>query len=145
MSAPLTVVAPGMALHSNPGWTGYYMMGDTLGAEVLAYELSPDSGYIPDLEQIEKLAGRRNAKVLVLNSPANPTGSLLSRQTLSDLMEIAGRHDLFVLSDEPYDEIILDGEHLGPAEFDDNGRVPIRSRARPTLRRRTRTGHELWK
>lgn len=124
MSALLTLVSPGDGvLIPNPGWTGYYMMADNLGAEVLPYRLPADCDYAPDLDELEALARRSNAKVMILNSPANPTGAVSSRESLTAMLEIASRHDLFVLSDEAYDEIILDGEHISPARLDNDGRV----------------------
>ena len=49
-------------------------------------------------------------KVLMLNSPCNPTGGVISKESLKEIAEISVEHDLFVLSDEVYRHILFDGE-----------------------------------
>jgi aspartate/methionine/tyrosine aminotransferase len=107
----------------NPGWTGYFMMAEQLGLEVLAYRATAASDYLPDLDDLERLASSGNAKALIINTPSNPTGAVFPRSVVHDLLELARRHDLYVLSDETYDELVLDGSHTSPALFDDDGRV----------------------
>ncbi|MGI8416926.1 MAG: aminotransferase class I/II-fold pyridoxal phosphate-dependent enzyme [Nakamurella sp.] len=58
----------------DPAWPNYEMQAVLLGATVARYTLDPASGFQPDLEQIAQLIGSRT-KVLVLNSPSNPTGT----------------------------------------------------------------------
>ncbi|MEE4193767.1 MAG: aminotransferase class I/II-fold pyridoxal phosphate-dependent enzyme [Anaerolineae bacterium] len=53
-----------------------------------------------------------NTKVILLGFPSNPTGAVASRETLSHIAELADKHDLIVLSDEMYDQIVYDGEHV---------------------------------
>jgi aspartate/methionine/tyrosine aminotransferase len=61
--------------------------------------------------------------VLLINSPANPTGAVWRRETIERVLEIARRHDLYLLSDEVYEEIVFEGEHVSPATLDEDGRV----------------------
>ena len=61
--------------------------------------------------------------MLLVNSPGNPTGAVWSRETVSRVVEIAREHGLYVLSDEVYEEIVFEGEHVSPATFDSDGRV----------------------
>ena len=52
--------------------------------------------------------------MLVVNSPGNPTGAVLAPETLHALVELAGRHDLWVVSDECYEELVFEGRHVSP-------------------------------
>jgi aspartate aminotransferase len=56
-------------------------------------------------------------KFLIINSPANPTGGVLTREDLEAIAALAVKHDLFVLADEIYSEIIYDGDHHSIATF----------------------------
>jgi len=61
--------------------------------------------------------------LIIVNSPCNPTGAVFPRKLLEQLVDVAVRHNLYLLSDECYDEVILDGEHHSPASFCADGRV----------------------
>src|SRR5262249_5519684 len=96
---------------------GYDAMIAAAGATLVSYPLAPAQGWEPDLDALEALCTPR-AKVLILNSPANPTGAVFSRQTVERLVEVAQRHDLGILADECYDQLIYTGDHLSPATLD---------------------------
>jgi aspartate aminotransferase len=51
----------------------------------------------------------------LINSPGNPTGAVFPAQLMADLLDFANRHDLYLLSDECYDEIVFEGQHISPA------------------------------
>lgn len=105
----------------DPGWPSAEMAATLLRARPLHYRLTPESGYQPDLEQLAALASQ--ARLLVLNTPGNPTGAVFERDLLESLLEIARRHDLVVLSDEVYEEIVFDTDHVSIASLGDPGRV----------------------
>jgi len=65
---------------------------------------------VPDLDELRRLITPRT-KLLILNSPHNPTGGLLSPEAIGEIAKIAREHDLWVLSDEIYAEITYEGEH----------------------------------
>jgi aspartate/methionine/tyrosine aminotransferase len=94
----------------DPGWPGIDLVVTLLRAQALRYRLLPEDGYRPDLDQLESLAG--GARVLFLNTPSNPTGAVLGRETLERMLAIAERHRLAVLSDEVYEDIVFDAEHV---------------------------------
>ncbi|MGH3004754.1 MAG: pyridoxal phosphate-dependent aminotransferase [Gaiellaceae bacterium] len=120
----LAVVEPGEAiLVPDPGWPNYEMIACALGAEVVRYPLDPEAGYEPDLERLSELARRPGAKALVVNSPGNPTGAVWSRGMVERVVEIARAADLYLVSDEVYEEIVFEGEHVSPASLDPDGRV----------------------
>jgi len=120
----VALVSPGDGiLLPDPGWPNYEMMADTLSARVSRYPLLPDAGYIPDLERLDALAAEPGVKVLIINSPGNPTGAVFPRWVIEELVEIARRHDLYLISDECYEQIVFDGEHVSPGSLDHDGRV----------------------
>lgn len=102
-------------------WPTYELFAALLGARILRYRLLPEAGFEPDLEQLESLAS--SARLLVVNSPSNPTGAVLPRPVVEGLLEVARRHDLAVLSDEVYERIVFDGEHVSLGRLDEDGRV----------------------
>jgi aspartate aminotransferase len=100
----------------DPGWPNYRMMPPWLGARAVFYPCPPSAGFQPDLGALESQISSRT-KVLVVNSPNNPTGAVYPVSTITSLIEIAQRHNLWLLSDECYDQIILDGSWTSPASL----------------------------
>jgi aspartate/methionine/tyrosine aminotransferase len=100
----------------DPGWPNYRMMPPWLKARAVYYPCPPSAGFQPDLEALESQITSRT-KVLVVNSPNNPTGAVYPVSTITSLIEIAQSHNLWLLSDECYDQIILDGSWTSPASI----------------------------
>ena len=122
--ALIALVEPGEGiLLPDPGWPNYQMMATLIGAQTIAYPLDPAHGYEPDLERLAELAALPQVKAIVVNSPGNPTGAVWRRETVARVVEIARANGLYVVSDEVYEEIVFDGDHVSPATFDDDGRV----------------------
>jgi aspartate/methionine/tyrosine aminotransferase len=120
----MALVEPGEGiLLPDPGWPNYAMMATLIGAETILYPLEPSTSYEPDLERLAELAGTPGAKAVVVNSPGNPTGAVWRRETIERVVEIARENDLYIVSDEVYEEIVFEGEHVSPAIFDEDGRV----------------------
>ena len=69
----------------------------------------PESSYVP--EELEAAIGPRT-RLILLNSPHNPTGKVYSRTELEHVAELAIRHDLLVVTDEVYEHIVFEGEHI---------------------------------
>jgi aspartate/methionine/tyrosine aminotransferase len=95
-----------------------------LGGVPVFYELRAAEGYLPDVERLERLVTPRT-KVLFANTPCNPTGAVFPGALVEALVRFAARHDLYVVADEVYDELVLDPdrEHVAARRFDDSGRV----------------------
>ena len=100
----------------DPGWPNYRMMPPWLAARAVFYPCPPAAGFQPDLEALRSRIGPRT-KVLVVNSPNNPTGAVYPRSTLEAMIDIAQRYNLWLLSDECYDQIVLDGSWTSPASI----------------------------
>ena len=128
MAALIATVGPGdEVLISDPHWPQYSMQLACCGVTPIFYPLDPQNEWLPEIAQLERLVTPRT-RLLLINSPGNPTGAVFPPQLVADLLEFARRHDLYLLSDECYDELLFEGEHISPAtmlsrsEFD-SGRV----------------------
>jgi len=119
--ACLTEPGDGILL-PDPAWPNFAMMAAVLHLEPAYYRLTDAGGYVPEPAELERLVTPRT-RVLLLNSPSNPLGSVIGAERMSALLEFAARHDLWVLSDECYDEITFDGTAVSAAGLDDEGRV----------------------
>ncbi len=108
----------------DPHWPNYELMLTWSQAGGLYYPCPAELGFQPDLERLEALISPRT-KVLVVNSPNNPTGAVYPAQTMRALAEIAERHNLWIISDECYDQIMLDGAPVAAsmAAHSQDGRV----------------------
>ena len=100
----------------DPGWPNYRMMLPWLGAREVDYPCPAEIDFQPDLDALEALITPRS-KVLVVNSPNNPTGAVYPSRTIAGMIEIAQRHNLWLLSDECYDQIVLDGTWTSAASM----------------------------
>lgn len=95
-------------LLSDPAWPNYRMLCDLLGLDTLYYQLLPEDDMQPTAERIEPLI-TTETKLIVINSPSNPTGSVIDQRHLDEVLRLAEEYDLWVVSDEVYDEIVFDG------------------------------------
>jgi aspartate aminotransferase len=116
---------PGDAvLLPEPGWPNYAMMAAMLHVRGVGYPTPTLCGSEPDLDRLEGLLRTtEGVKVLLLNTPNNPTGAVYSRTTVERIVELCQRYDVYLLSDECYDRIVFAGEHVAPATIDGTGRV----------------------
>ncbi len=108
-----TITSGDEVLIPDPGWP-YSMHITCCDATPVPYALDAQNEWYPDIAQLERLVTPRT-RMLIINSPANPTGAVFPQQLVADLLDFARRHDLYLLSDECYDEIIFAGEHVSPA------------------------------
>ncbi len=123
MSALQVICGPDdEALIPDPAWPLYEHMLACIGARPARYRLDPATGWLPNLDEMERLVTPRT-KALIINSPANPTGAVFPQALIEQLIAFAQRHDLYLLSDEAYDELVYEGEHISPAALCDDGRV----------------------
>ena len=100
----------------DPGFPIYESMARFVGGVPVPLPLRMSDGFGIDLDELESLVTART-RLLVLNSPANPTGGVLPRAAIERIAEIALRHDLTVLADEIYGRIVYDGEHVSIASL----------------------------
>lgn len=93
-----------------PGFVLYHPHAVLAGAKPVTYGLREEEGFEPDVDEIqESITGR--TKALVVNSPSNPTGGVISRETFNALVDLAADNGIYIISDEVYDNYIYEGEH----------------------------------
>ncbi len=81
------------------------------GGEARYYPCLFENEFIPTLDDLEKLVDE-NTKVILYNFPSNPTGAMLTNDQRDELLNFALKHDLWIITDEVYDRIIYEGEHV---------------------------------
>jgi aspartate/methionine/tyrosine aminotransferase len=117
-AACVAVLDPGdEVLVPDPGWPNYAMAARLREAVPVGYPLRVEDGFVPRVEDLEAHVSPRT-KMLVLNSPANPTGAVFPADRVAALLEFARRHHLYVLADEVYEELVYEGRHVSPARWD---------------------------
>ncbi len=96
-------------------WPNYVQEVMLLGGIPVFYPLG--AGYQPDLAAVRKLVTPRTRGILI-NSPSNPTGAVFPEATIRAFWEIARERDLWVLSDEAYEDFVYRGRHVSAASFE---------------------------
>ncbi len=104
-------------IYPNPGFPIYESVTEFVGARAVAAPLREDREFRLDPEELASLVTDRT-RMIILNSPHNPTGSMLTMEDLEAIAEVAIENDIWVLSDEPYSKMVYDGEFHSIAEVD---------------------------
>src|SRR5216110_3790945 len=97
-------------IYPNPGFPIYESMIDYVGAKAVPIRLREEKDFGFDVDELASLITERT-RLIVLNSPQNPTGGVLSKQDISDIATAIGDRNIMVLSDEIYSRLIFEGEH----------------------------------
>ena len=102
----------------NPMYNIYRIIAEICGAAVKEYKLKEENEFQIDLKEMESLITDKT-KMIVICSPSNPIGSVLTEENLRGLGELVKNKDLLICSDEIYDRLVYDGvEAVSPAKFD---------------------------
>lgn len=108
----LGVINPGdTVLVTDPGYPGYKPSIWFVGAEPHAVPMRAENGFLPDLEAIPAEIAKK-ASAFYLNYPNNPTGAVATRPFLEDLVRFARDYDIAICYDNPYSEVVFNGERL---------------------------------
>jgi len=103
-------------LYPNPGFPIYDSMIQFVGAHAVPYALREPQDFDLDVHEIIGKITERT-RLLILNSPHNPSGGVVTRGQLASLAESLAGRELFILSDEIYSRLIFEGEHASVAQF----------------------------
>ena len=107
----LALCEPGdEVIYPNPGFPIYESMINFVGAKAVPSPLRESKQFRLDVDELATLVNDRT-KLIIINSPQNPTGGVLTKGDLEAVAELAKRHDAVVLTDEVYCEMVYDGEH----------------------------------
>ncbi|MCI0496767.1 MAG: pyridoxal phosphate-dependent aminotransferase [Thermoplasmata archaeon] len=98
----------------DPGWVSYEQMARLVDAVPVAYDLG--EGFHVDIDALNEVITPRSAAI-VINSPSNPTGAVFTRNEMRAIAEVAEDNDLLVISDEVYDRLVFEGEHVSIASL----------------------------
>lgn len=102
----LAFVNPGdQVLVPNPGYPTYTSLNRILGSEIVNYDLTPENGWQPDFDTLEKMDLSR-VKIMWTNYPNMPTGANARMETYEKLVDFAQRHNIIVVNDNPYSFIL---------------------------------------
>ena len=118
----LTLAAGDEVLLPDPGYTTFTMNARMLDAVPVSYPLRAAAGFMPDVAELERLVTPKT-RVLMINSPSNPLGTIFPKALLEELLAFARRHDLWVISDEVYEHFSWSGPHVSIASVDADDRV----------------------
>lgn len=100
----------------DPGWVSYEPMVRLAGATPVPVPCPAKAGFVLTPEAVaERITPR--AKLVLVNSPNNPTGAVYPRSALRGIAELAADHDFLVLTDEIYEWLVYQGEHVSLASF----------------------------
>jgi aspartate/methionine/tyrosine aminotransferase len=97
-------------IYPDPGYPVYESLIRFIGAVPVPVPLREDRQFRIDLEQLERLITPRT-RLLIVNTPQNPTGGVLTAEDVAEIARLAEAHDLLVLSDEIYSQIVYDRPH----------------------------------
>jgi aspartate aminotransferase len=112
-----TFVNPGeQVIYPNPGWVSYGPMITLAKGTPVPVRMQYDDGWYWDPRDIRSHMTEKT-KAIILNTPSNPTGSLISRDVLEELSEIAEEKDILLISDEVYENLVYEDQHHSVASL----------------------------
>jgi aspartate/methionine/tyrosine aminotransferase len=97
-------------IYPNPGFPIYESMINYVGAKAVPIQLREEMDFRLDVGELEGLINDRT-KLIILNSPHNPTGGVLTKEDIDGIARAIGERDIIVLTDEIYSRLIFEGEH----------------------------------
>jgi aspartate aminotransferase len=98
-------------IYPNPGFPIYESMIEFLGARAVPIQLREERGFGFDVQELAEMITSRT-KLIILNSPHNPTGGVLEENDVRHIARVIGDREIMVLSDEIYSRLIFEGEHF---------------------------------
>ena len=110
----LATVEPGdEVIMPDPGYPAYHSQVNFIGAVPRLVTLREETGFRMDLDELRSLISPKT-RMIIINTPHNPTGGVLTEEDIKTVCEIALEHDLMVVSDEIYSQLVYGFDHVSP-------------------------------
>jgi aspartate aminotransferase len=110
----LACIEPGdEVILPDPGYPAYHSQVSFIGAVPRTVTLREETGFRLDLDELESLVTPRT-RMIIINTPQNPTGGVLTLDDVKFVCELAQKHDLMLVSDEIYSQLVYGFEHVSP-------------------------------
>ncbi len=100
----------------NPGFLGYVPCAELVDVVPVPMPLFDENDYQIDPDELRKKINKKTAALLI-NTPANPTGGVMTKKTLEEIAQIAIERDLYIITDEAYEHIVYDAKHVSMASL----------------------------
>jgi len=95
----------------NPSFMGYLPMFELLNVKPISVKLKEENKFEIDPDDVKKKISKKT-EVLLLNTPANPTGNVIRKKILEEIADIAVDNNLYIFCDEAYEKIVYDAKHI---------------------------------
>jgi len=100
------------AIVPNPGYLAYIPVIDLVNGNPVYVKLDEEDNFEFNPDRIKESIDKKKTQVIMINTPSNPTGTVLSKSTLEEIADIAIEHDLYVFSDEAYEKLVYGKKHV---------------------------------
>ena len=122
-SAFVGLIEPGdEVLLPDPAWPNFTMMATLRSAVIRKYSLTVENSFLPDIDELEALVSPAT-KLLLINTPLNPIGSVMPRARMEALLDLATAHDLWVVCDEAYEALTYNNNFVSAASLGHRDRL----------------------
>lgn len=106
----------------DPGYPNFASVARHYGGVVRYYTLKEEDNFQINLDGIKKLVNDKT-KLVIINSPSNPTGAVLTKEQIKELVDFTHENNIWLLSDEVYESFVYSGSHISPLAFQNNDHV----------------------
>jgi aspartate aminotransferase len=103
-------------IYPNPGFPIYESVINFVGAKPVPIPLREEKAFSFDLEEMKGLVNDKT-KLIIINTPQNPTGGVLTASDMKGIAELAAKHDAWILADEVYSKMVYEGEHVSIYDY----------------------------
>ena len=103
-------------IYPNPGFPIYESVINFMGGKPVPIPLREEKAFSFDLDEMRGLVNDKT-KLIIINTPQNPTGGVLTREDMKGIAELADKHDAWILADEVYSKMVYEGEHVSIYDF----------------------------
>jgi aspartate aminotransferase len=103
-------------IYPNPGFPIYESVINFVGGVPVPIPLREEKGFSFDVNELRSLVNEKT-KLIIINSPQNPTGGMLTKSDMKTVAELADKYDAWILSDEVYSKIVYQGKHVSIYDF----------------------------